>query len=120
MEKTIRVFKNHEEARRYNAEEMARISPTIASGWRSNFTSGTTAMIQPLKKDWLEFIESLNANHVEYLIVGAFVVAHHGRSRLTGDLDIWVRQGAENGAYTRTSRAKPRAKQSRDREGAVC
>ena len=27
MEKTIRVFRDHEEARRHNAREMARISP---------------------------------------------------------------------------------------------
>jgi hypothetical protein len=27
MEKTLRVFRNHEEARRHNAQEMARISP---------------------------------------------------------------------------------------------
>jgi hypothetical protein len=54
-------------------------------------------MIQPLHKDWLECIGSFNANNVEYLIVGAFAVAHHGRPRLTGDLDLWVKPGFENG-----------------------
>jgi hypothetical protein len=54
-------------------------------------------MIPPLSTDWLEFIESFNANRVEYLIVGAFAVAHHGRPRLTGDLDLWVKPGRENG-----------------------
>lgn len=49
--------------------------------------NGITGMIQPLHKDWLECIEWFNANKVEHLIVGAFAVAHHGRPRLTGDLD---------------------------------
>ncbi len=35
-------------------------------------------MIPPHSRDWLEFVESFNANRVEYLIVGAFAVAHHG------------------------------------------
>ena len=55
-------------------------------------------MIPPLHKDWHGFIESFNANKVEYLVVGAFAVAHHGRPRLTGDLDLWVKPGVENGA----------------------
>lgn len=54
-------------------------------------------MIQPLNKDWSEFVGLLNAHRVEYLIVGAFAVAHHGRPRLTGDLDIWVRPTLDNG-----------------------
>jgi hypothetical protein len=54
--------------------------------------NGITAMMPPLNKDWLEFIESFNGNRVEYLIVGAFAVAHHGRPRLTGDLDLRVKQ----------------------------
>ena len=54
-------------------------------------------MIQPLHTDWLECIESFNANNVKYLIVGAFAVAHHGRPRLTGDLELWVKPGIENG-----------------------
>jgi len=54
-------------------------------------------MIQPLHKGWLECIESFNANNVKYLIVGAFAVAHHGRPRLTGDLELWVKPGIENG-----------------------
>jgi hypothetical protein len=44
-----------------------------------------------------EFLRLLNAHAVEYLIVGGFAVIHHGRSRTTGDLDIWVRPTVENG-----------------------
>ena len=37
----------------------------------------------PLNKDWREFLELLNSNEVEYLVVGAFAVAFHGYPRYT-------------------------------------
>lgn len=49
-----------------------------------------------LPKEWREFIESLNSNKVEYLVVGAVALAHHGRPRYTGDLDILIRSTREN------------------------
>ncbi len=50
----------------------------------------------PLPQDWRLFIESLNSNGVEYLIVGAVALAHHGFPRYTGDLDVLVRSSPEN------------------------
>lgn len=50
----------------------------------------------PLPKDWRAFIESLNSNEVEYLIVGAVALAYHGVPRYTGDLDILVHTSPEN------------------------
>jgi hypothetical protein len=50
----------------------------------------------PLNKDLREFVELLNSNRVEYLVVGAFAVAYHGFPRYTGDLDILVRPHPEN------------------------
>src|SRR5260370_11385341 len=50
----------------------------------------------PLSKDLREFVESLNSNEVEYVVVGAFAVAHHGFPRYTADLDIFVRACEEN------------------------
>jgi hypothetical protein len=49
-----------------------------------------------LPKDLREFVESLNSNGVEYVIVGAFALAFHGFPRYTGDIDILVRRSAEN------------------------
>ena len=43
-----------------------------------------------LAHDFEEFLKSLNANAVEYLIIGGYAVAFHGFPRTTGDLDIWV------------------------------
>lgn len=51
-----------------------------------------------LSPDFKEFVELLNAHGVEYLIVGAFAVARYGVVRNTGDIDIWVRQTADNAA----------------------
>jgi len=42
-----------------------------------------------LTKDFREFIELLNKNRVEYLVIGGYAVAYHGYPRYTGDLDIW-------------------------------
>lgn len=43
-----------------------------------------------LHPDLKEFIESLNKNKVEYLIVGGYAVIFHGYVRYTGDIDFWV------------------------------
>ncbi len=50
----------------------------------------------PLPEDWRAFIELLNSNAVEYLVVGAVAVAHHGLPRYTGDLDILIRNSPDN------------------------
>jgi hypothetical protein len=38
-------------------------------------------------QDFKEFIESLNANQVRYLVVGGYAVALHGYPRFTKDLE---------------------------------
>ena len=50
----------------------------------------------PLSSDLREFVESLNSNGVEYLVVGAFAVAFYGCPRYTADLDLLVNPTAEN------------------------
>ena len=52
----------------------------------------------PLSKDLREFVELLNANRVEYLVVGAFALAFYGVPRYTADLDLLVRPTIENGS----------------------
>ena len=49
-----------------------------------------------LEPDFLEFIELLNKNEVEYLLVGAHALAFFGRPRNTGDLDIWINSSGGN------------------------
>ena len=49
-----------------------------------------------LQKDWKEFIELLNSESVDYLIVGAHALAYHGEPRTTIDIDFWIRISPEN------------------------
>jgi hypothetical protein len=49
-----------------------------------------------LDKDYKDFIQSLNENKVEYLLVGGYAVIHYGYPRLTIDMDIWINPTKEN------------------------
>lgn len=49
-----------------------------------------------LTSDFKEFAALLNAHGVEYLVVGGYALAAHGRPRYTGDLDFWVGTGPGN------------------------
>lgn len=49
-----------------------------------------------LSRDFKEFVESLNANGVRYLVVGGYAVSAHGHPRYTKDLDVWIEVSAEN------------------------
>lgn len=43
-----------------------------------------------------EFIQALNENDVEYVLVGGMAVILHGYVRGTGDMDIWVNKTKDN------------------------
>ena len=49
-----------------------------------------------LTDDFKEFLRLLNANRVEYLLVGGYAVGFHGYPRATVDLDVWVRATRDN------------------------
>lgn len=49
-----------------------------------------------LPNDFKDFLKLLNANRVEYLLIGGYAVGYHGYPRATGDMDIWVAINAEN------------------------
>ena len=49
-----------------------------------------------LSRDFKEFIESLNANNVRYLVVGGYAVALHGYVRYTKDLVVWIEPKIQN------------------------
>jgi hypothetical protein len=52
-------------------------------------------------QDFKEFLESLNANDVKYLVVGGYAVAAHGHPRYTKDLDVWIENSPVNAARMR-------------------
>lgn len=43
-----------------------------------------------LPPDFKEFLQLLNANDVEYLLVGGYAVGYYGYVRATADIDIWI------------------------------
>ena len=49
-----------------------------------------------MSPDFRDLLSEFNAHGVEYLVVGAYALAAHGRVRATGDLDVWVRPEPEN------------------------
>ena len=65
--------------------------------WSNCALPGSKA-IPMLSRDFKEFVASLNANRVEYLVVGGYAMAMHGRPRHTGDLDVWIDHRADNAA----------------------
>lgn len=53
-----------------------------------------------LPPDFREFLESLNAAGVEYLLVGGHAVCFHGYPRVTSDMVVWIRRTPDNAART--------------------
>jgi hypothetical protein len=49
-----------------------------------------------VEQDFRELLASFNAGGVEYVIVGAHALAHHGAPRFTGDMDVFVCPEAAN------------------------
>ena len=49
-----------------------------------------------LAKDFEDFLKLLNNHLVEYMVVGGYALAFHGKPRYTGDLDIWINVSPEN------------------------
>jgi len=43
-----------------------------------------------LVQDFEDFVKLLNQHQVEYMIIGGYALAFHGKPRHTGDLDIWI------------------------------
>jgi len=49
-----------------------------------------------LPQDFKEFLQLLNSNGVEYLVVGGYAVGYHGYPRATVDLDVWIAVHRDN------------------------
>jgi hypothetical protein len=46
---------------------------------------------KPVNRDFSDLLAEVNAQGVEYLVVGAYALAVHGHVRAVKDLDVWVR-----------------------------
>jgi predicted nucleotidyltransferase len=49
-----------------------------------------------LAQDFEDFIKLLNRHQVDYMVVGGYALAFHGKPRHTGDLDIWINSSEAN------------------------
>lgn len=49
-----------------------------------------------LAKDFEDFIRLLNKHRVQYMIVGGYALAFHGKPRYTGDIDVWIGISEQN------------------------
>jgi len=49
-----------------------------------------------LNDDWRDFLAALDANRVEYMLVGGVALGVHGHVRYTRDLDVWFRGTEQN------------------------
>jgi hypothetical protein len=49
-----------------------------------------------MNQDFVDLLRAFSEGEVRFLVVGAYALAHHGRPRATGDLDVWVDPTAEN------------------------
>ena len=47
-------------------------------------------------EDILRFWRALRDNNVQYIMVGGYAIILHGYERLTGDLDIWIKDTLDN------------------------
>ena len=43
-----------------------------------------------MNPDFVDLLRAFAEREVRFLVVGAYALAHHGRPRATGDLDVWV------------------------------
>ena len=81
---------------------MRRIANIIDPSRRSSGSiffwnwSTRSGVMMKLPSDLHAFIESLNAAHVKYLIVGGYAVAFHGHPRFTGDIDVFIEASMDN------------------------
>ncbi len=49
-----------------------------------------------LPPDFKEFFQLLNANRVEYLLIGGYAVGCYGYPRPTADVDVWIATSPDN------------------------
>ena len=49
-----------------------------------------------LIQDWREFIELLNLENVQYLVIGGWAYNRYAEPRFTGDIDFFVNKTKEN------------------------
>jgi len=94
VEKSARIFESFEEADAADLLSRSQMSPEERVA--IFFAIRESAFPDALSKDLLKFVECLNSNEVEYLIVGALAVSWHGFPRYSGDIDFFLHSSRTN------------------------
>lgn len=56
-----------------------------------------------MNPDFVDLLRAFSDADVRFLVVGAYALAHHGRPRATGDLDVWVDATPQNASRVMTA-----------------
>jgi len=70
-----------------------------------------------MNPDFVDLLRALRDADARFLIVGAYALAHYGRPRATGDLDVWIDATPDNVANHPRARSVRRAADRGDRAG---
>jgi hypothetical protein len=56
--------------------------------------------IPPMDENLRELLSAFNANHVKYVVIGAYAVFVHAQPRMTKDLDVFIESSPDNARAT--------------------
>jgi hypothetical protein len=81
VDRTLRVFTSHAEAKRVERSEVLRMTPAERLRVGRELHEFGVATITPMLPDWIELCRLLSVHGVEYLVVGGQAVIAHGYPR---------------------------------------
>jgi hypothetical protein len=85
-------FSSNDEAERHDAEYWRRIPPheRVVLAWRLSVEQWGLVGRAADEPGLIDLLRAFIGADVRFLIVGAYALAHYGRPRATGDLDVWI------------------------------
>jgi hypothetical protein len=98
VERVVQKFSSHSAAEDASRDYYRQLTPDERLGILLELVARSRDQTDASSQRLERVIESLNSNHVEYLIVGGYALAFHGCPRYTGDIDVLVRPSPMNAA----------------------
>lgn len=79
-----------------NSGDKCRLTSVFSTRGSCRLNSGNALASLLMNPDFVDLLRALRDADARFLIVGAYALAHYGRPRATGDLDIWLEATADN------------------------
>lgn len=79
-----------------NLQKLTELNRVAKSIFLANPSNSKTDTMDITSKEVIDFLKSLDKHKVKYLLVGGFATTFHGYIRTTHDLDLWIKDDAEN------------------------